>query len=549
MAFSADLRRKIYAILQAEYYTDKDQLLEDLFQELDKAKVFGHISHRADYEEALNKLIKQADASKDKYQVATLLDELSSIFNKKDDEASQNLMLKLMDTWQDIPEEIKYLKSQQNIQDFIDSSLKYEKELQTTYSKTQKVEEIFSQFGQGFIRQGQPRDMNQEGVQKYYTFFLMNNAGTQIQNIITIANEHFESLLSETTTFRLNLALIKKSERQAALDNGSDIKLFQNLGYTARNSENFADILINYGGLKGAYNGKDHFLEEDVIKNRYAQLQLANERGIIRDLNNQKIGEKRLAEMILDDTIFDSLSKGYGYKFNTAENIGALFEGDYEKNGVTVSIKTATGKSSPMQLMESASNDSFAKIFKDKASFMQYAKDELKSSDINAQKQLSGEIIDHVTQQLSMVGKGQDFLVQDFQKIIQSNPVLQSLGISSDFILSLPQFQSIYDTARQNQFTQELSLTDKEFLNQINSDRHGFYRQVVDHYIQSKQNPKTGKLTRKMQKWIKDNNYISAQELSLNFDTPSTEEVHDQVVGELQQTIDSEPKIVFNLSL
>lgn len=120
--------------------------------------------------------------------------------------------------------------------------------------------------------------------------------------------------------------------------------------------------------------------------------------------------------MILDDTIFDSLSKGYGYKFNTAENIGALFEGDYEKNGVTVSIKTATGRSSPMQLMESASNDSFAKIFKDKASFMQYAKAELKSSDINAQKQLSGEITDHVTQQLSMVGKGQDFFSLGFSK-------------------------------------------------------------------------------------------------------------------------------------
>ena len=148
-----------------------------------------------------------------------------------------------------------------------------------------------------------------------------------------------------------------------------------------------------------------------------------------------------------------------------------------------------------------------------------------------------------------MVGKGQDFLVQDFQKVIQNNPVLQSLGISSDFILSLPQFQSIYNTARQNQFTQELSLTDKEFLNQINSDRHGFYRQVVDNYIQSKQNPKTGKLTQKMQKWIKDNNYTSVQGLSLNFDTPSTEDIHDQVVGELQQTIDSEPEIVFNLSL
>lgn len=554
MAFSADLRRKIYAILQAEYYTDKDQLLEDLFQELDKANVFGHISHRASYEEALNKLIKQADASKDKYQVATLLDELSPIFNednfnKEDNEASQNLMLKLMDTWQDIPEEIKYLKSQQDIQDFINTSLAYEKEIQSTYSKTQKVEEIFSQFGQGFIKQGQPRDINQESVEKYYTFFLMNNAGTQIQDIITIANEHFESLLSETTTFRLNLALIKASERQDALDAGSDIKLFQNLGYTARNSENFAKTLLYYGGLKGAYNGKDSFLKEDVIKSRYAQLQLANERGIIRDLNNQKIGEKRLAEMLLDDTIFDSLSKGYGYKFNTAENIGALFEGDYEKNGITVSIKTATGSSSPMQLMESASNDSFAKIFKDRASFMQYAKAKLEPNDINAQKQLSGEITDHVTQQLSMVGKGQDFLVQDFQKVIQNNPVLQSLGISSDFILSLPQFQSIYNTARQNQFTQELSLTDKEFLNQINSDKHGFYRQVVDSYIHSKYNPKTGKLTQKMQKWIKDNNYTSVQELSLNFDTQSTEEIHDQVVGELQQTVDSEPEIIFNLSL
>lgn len=557
MAFDTDIRRKIFSILQMGYYKDKEQLIEDLCKDFEDAGIFGANSLREKYEQELNQLILQSiKSSSGSSTVANFLFRLADAGLKLEDidpilenikfetqETKQNFVKQLSQLWTDVPKEIKYIKDEQMAEDFINFSIQYEKQIQNTYSKTQKVAEIFSKYGQPEYEQK---------IDKYYTFFFMDQKGQQIKDVITIANENFEQLLQETTTFRLNLALYKEEERKRILDemssSGNLEKLFQGLGYSADGNLDFQKTLKWYGGTSGAMTGQSQFLDLTTLQNRYNQLRIANERGLIRDLQGNQIIPNRLAEMVFYDDVFTSLQQGFGYRFNTNENIGAIAEGDYERNGVSVSIKTFA-KSNRVQLMASSSEQSFAQIFKSKDTFKQYVNAKLVSTDQQNQKELSGIIDDQITKELSIVGKGQDYLKQDFEKIIQKNPVLQSLGISSDVILQLPEFQKIYSAARESQFSQGLGVADKEFLSQINNDKYSFYRTVIDNYVQSKYNPKTNKPTKTLQKWIKDTGYTSAAELSLIFDTPSEGEIHDQVVDELQQSIDAEPEIIFNLSL
>lgn len=554
MAFSADIRRKIYAILQAGYYHDKEQLIDDLCAALREAGVFEAFTTLTDqYEEALNKVIKQSLASSDNQTVAGFLNKLSNLGLNLDEvvpiiesteknKEKENLVKFLAQQWNDSADEIKYIKDQKSAQTFIDFSLRYERQMEQIYSRTQKAEQVFSKFGQG---------NPQEGVDKYYTFFFMDQKGQELKNVITIADSQFEEILKKTSAFRLNLALYKDEKRQEILDKESETgnleKLFQGLGYTAKGDINFQKILQWYGGTNEIFIGKNQALNLEQVKDRYNQLRLANERGIIRDLNNREIAPNRLTEMIFNQDVLDSLRRGQGYQFNTGENIGALVEGDYEGNGVSVSVKTSLGTSGLMQLMGSSSVKSFGNIFKDEDSFKRYANAKLTKADQQSQKQLSGVLTDKVTEELSKIGQGQDYLKQDFEKVIQNNSTLQALGITSDIILQLPEFKQIYDTARANQFQQTIGEKEKQFLQAINNDKEGFYHSVIDNYVLKSYNPKTNQPTQRLQSWINQSGY-GTDTFMIDFGIPTEQEIQNSAIDSLQQTLDEQPPLIFDLN-
>ena len=510
---------------------DKKALIEELVKAFSDIKAFGITNDIDNYYSLLNKLIAAQDKLEGTATVASLLDEIHSLdLNSSNNTAKENLIKKLQPIWDEAAIELKNFEDEKNINDFLQKTQRIERQTRQIYSKTQEIAKHFSKMEQG-----------QEATQKYYTFFFMNSKGTQISKVVTIANEQFEQFLEQQNAFKLNLALYKKEKREEHLQSGQN--LFQRLGYSATLDENFAQQLINAGGEIGLYNRQDKpIMSMNEIQKRYSQLLLANERGIIRNTVGEKIDPNRMAEMLLYDEVFEALESGQGYQFNTFENMGAIFGGDYEQYGISASIKTGKGKSK-VQLMDTKTGKIFSEIFKDADTFKEYAERSLEGIDTLSQsKSLSKILSDDITKELSKVGQQQDLLASNFDKIIKNNASLRALGITSDAILQHPDFQKIYEEARASGYSQGLSNDSKTFLDSINKNKEGFYTNVVKTYIEEKRNPKTGEFIKRIQKWQKDYGYGTDQ-FSINFEVPTELEISDQLTDMMHPSIDEESNI------
>lgn len=566
MALGNDIYVKILEILKQGYFQDIDKLIENLCNDFEKAGLFGEKSKREDYEKKLNNLILQYKSSKNtngNKSVETFLrkmsdaglslddDVMNSIIDSKEHSRIKNEIIEgLSRGWGDVSEDIKFLTDQSKAQEFIEDSIAYEKELRQTYSKTQKVASIFSKYGQK-----SSLDITNQDVQKYYTFFFLDTNGKQLKDVISITDEYFEILLAKTNFARLNVASFneekrkKKFEEEGILDQYilKELNQIQNLGYGITGSQAFKMMLNLAGGQHQVSIGQQQKLLLNDLQERYNTLVKANDRGLIRDVQGKQIPAKRLTEMLLYDDVFDSLRESKGYRWNINENIAATVEGDYEQNGVSHSIKTFGAGNSSIQLMPASLEENFKNIFSNRDTFKAEITKRLGNKNQSTQKELNGVIDDIITRELGIVSQGQDFLTNEFDKIIQNNPILQSLGITSNVIQSMPEFQKIYQEAKNSKFTSRISDENKKFLENINRDKEGFYKGVINNYIVNKYNKKTGKDTIAMQKWKKQYNYESVEKLDINFIVPSEEELMNQVSNSMEQAIANEPPLVFNL--
>lgn len=567
MALGNDIYIKIFEILKQGYFQNIDELIENLCNDFEKAGLFGGKSKREDYEKKLNNLILQYKSSENingNKSVETFLrkmsdaglsfddDVINSIIDSKEHSRIKNEIIEgLSQGWGDVSEDIKFLTDQSKAQEFIEDSIAYEKELRQTYHKTQKVASIFSKYGQK-----SSLDITNQDVQKYYTFFFLDTNGKQLKDVISITDEYFETLLTRTSFARLSVASFneekrkKKFEEKGILDQYvlKELDQIQNLGYGITGSQTFKMMLNLAGGQHQVSTGQQQELLLNDLQERYNILVKANDRGLIRDIQGKQIPAKRLTEMLLHDDVFDSLREGKGYRWNVNENIAAAVEGDYEQNGVSHSIKTFGAGNSSIQLMPASLEENFKNIFSNRDTFKAEITKRLGNKNQSTQKELNGVIDDIITRELGIVSQGQDFLTNEFDKIIQNNPILQSLGITSDVIQSIPEFQKIYQEAKNSNFTSRINDESKKFLENINKDKEGFYKGVIDNYIINKYNKKTGKDTIAMQKWKKQYNYESVEKLDINFIVPSEEELMNQVSNSMEQAIANEPPLVFNLT-
>lgn len=565
MALGYDIYKKIWQIIESGYFTDLNGALNALCDDFERAGIFGGTAKRQSYEEKLNKLILQYKSSDNIHQnksVETFLRKMSEAGLSFDDDVlksiqkqdsqfnpeliKNNIISQLASGWGTVREEIKFLKDEQTAQDFIEASIDYEKELRQTYSKTQKVTSIFSKYGQA-LEKGVPN----KDVEKYYTFFFLDSTGKQLKDVISISDEYFETLLKQTAFARLNVASYNEEKRKKELGENyvlEDLKQIQNLGYGITGSQNFKKALNLEGGEHRIALGEDRYILLSELQERFNILTKANERGLIRNQDDQKIPAKRLTEMLLHDDVFEQLRAGYGYRWNTSENIAATVEGDYEQGGVSHSIKTFGAGSSSIQLMPASLEESFKNIFKNKDSFR--AEIEKRTSPNNnqqVQKELNGVLDDLLTKQLNIVSKGQDFLEKDFNQIIQNNPVLQKLGITSNEIAKSPEFQQIYAQARNG--SSQIDNAGIAFLKRINDNKVQFYKDTIQTYIENKRKSSGGPwATKKMEAWAHKWGYQQDVD-SLNINFIPGQEVEDQVTNAVEQTIIDEGPLTFDLSL